>query len=82
MPQMAFLYIQKTFEFIEAGDLQLVPTCRPLPGLSEELLETLAALSQTIYWANYLLLVWGGAEPCKTAKLEKEFLTELPVGES
>lgn len=81
MPQMALLYIQKTCEFIKEGDLQFVPTCGRPPEFSEELHETLAALSQTIYWANYLFLMCGGPEPHATAKLEKEFRQELPVSE-
>jgi len=81
MPQMALLYIQKTCDFIKAGDLQFVPTCGRPPEFSEELHETLAALSQTIYWANFLFLMCGGPEPQATAKLEKEFRQELPVSE-
>ena len=81
MPHMALLYIRKTCDFIKAGDLQFVPTCGRPPEFSEELRETLAALSQTIYWANYLFLMCRGPEPHATAKLEKEFRQELPVGE-
>ncbi|KAF9643480.1 hypothetical protein BDM02DRAFT_3191569 [Thelephora ganbajun] len=78
MPQMALLYIQKCCDFIKAGDLQFVPTCGRPPEFSEDLHETLAALSQTIYWANYLYLMRGGPEPRTIAKLEKEFRQELP----
>jgi len=81
MPQMALLYIQKTCDFIKAGELRFVPPCGRPPKFSEELHETLGALSQTIYWANYLFLMCGGPEPRATAKLEKEFRQELPVGE-
>ena len=81
MPQMALLYIQKTCDFIKAGNLQFVPTCGRPPEFSEELHETLAILSQTIYWANYLFLMHEGPEPRATAELEKEFRQELPVGE-
>ena len=80
LPQMALLYIQKTCDFIKAGGLQFVPTCGRPPEFSEELHETLAALSQTIYWANYLFLMCGGPEPRATAKLEREFRQELRVG--
>ena len=82
MPQMALLYIQKACEFIKAGDLRFVPTSGPMPELSEELHETLAALSQTIYWANYLFLMFEGPEPRTTAKLEREFQYKLLVGRS
>ena len=80
MPQTALLYIQKSYEFIKKGNLQFIPACGPLPRFSEDLHEILAALSQTIYWANYLLLMCGGPEPCATAKLEAEFRQDLPVG--
>ncbi|KAF9642098.1 hypothetical protein BDM02DRAFT_3193922 [Thelephora ganbajun] len=78
MPQTALLYIQKSCDFIKAGDLQFVPTCGRPPEFSEDLHETLAALSQTIYWANYFFLMRGGPEPRATAKLEMEFRRELP----
>ena len=80
MVQSAFLYIQKSCDYIEAGNLQFIPTYGRPPEFSEELHETLAVLSQTIYWANYSFLVCGGPEPRATAKLEKEFRQELPVG--
>ena len=81
MPQMALLYIQKSCEFIKAGNLRFVPICGRPPEFSEDLHETLVALSQTVYWANYMFLMRGGPEPRATAKLEKEFRQELPVGE-
>jgi len=82
MPQMALLYVQKTCEFIKKGGLQFTPTCGRPPEFSEELHETLGALSQAIYWANYLFLMRGGPEPHATGKLEREFRHALPVGES
>ena len=81
MPQTALLYIQKACEFITAGALRFVPTCGRPPEFSEELHETLAALSQAVYWANYLFLMCGGPEPRVTANLEKEFRQDLPVSE-
>jgi len=81
MPQMALLYVKKTCDFIKKGGLQFIPTCGRPPELSEDLHETLAALSQAIYWANYLFLMCGGPEPRATANLEKEFRQELPVGD-
>ena len=81
MPQTALLYIRGACDFIIAGDLQFVPTCGRSSEFSEELHEILAALSQTIYWTNYLFLVCRGPEPRATAKLEREFRQELPVGE-
>jgi len=81
MPQMALLYIQKSCDFIKAGNLQFVPTFGRPPEFSEDLHETLVALSQTVYWENYMFLMCSGPEPHTTAKLEKEFRQELPVGE-
>jgi hypothetical protein len=81
MPQMALIYVQKSCEFIKQGNLQFVPTCGRPPKFSEDLHETLAALSQTIYWANYLFLMCNGPEPRATAKLEEEFCQDLPVSE-
>ena len=82
MPQTALLYIQKSCDVIEAGNLQFVPTYGRPPEFSEDLHETLVALSQTIYWANYLFLTHGGPEPRATANLEREFRQELPVSET
>jgi len=80
MPQVAILYIQKGCDLIQAGNLQFVPTYGRPPEFSEGLHETLAALSQVIYWTNFLFLMHGGPEPYATAELEKEFRCELLVG--
>ena len=79
MPHMALLYIRKSCDFIRAGNLQFVPTSGRQPEFSEDLHETLVALSQTVYWANYLFLMCSGPEPHATAGLEREFRQELPV---
>ena len=81
MTQTAQLYVQKSCDLIETGNLRFVPTCGPPPEFSEDLHETIVALSQTMYWANYLYLVRGGPEPRATANLEREFRDELPVSE-
>ena len=80
MTQSALLYIQKSYDFIKMGKLQFIPTYGRPPEFSEDLHEILVALSQTIYWANYLFLACGGPEPRATTELEKEFRQELPVG--
>jgi hypothetical protein len=80
MPQLALLYIQECCGFVQAGNLRFVPTYGRPPEFSDDLHEILVALSQTMYWANYLFLMCGGPEPHATAKLEKEFRQELPVG--
>jgi hypothetical protein len=80
MPQLALLYIQKCREFIRQGDIRFVPTCGRPPRFSEDLHEILAALSQTIYWANCLYLVCGGPEPHATTELETQFRQDVQVG--
>ena len=80
MTQMGIFYVQKCCDMIEAGNLRFTPTIGPPPEYSEDLHENLVALSQTIYWANYLFLMRGGPEPRATVNLEKEFRQELPVG--
>jgi hypothetical protein len=82
MPETALFYIQKCFEFAQAGNVQFVPTYGRPPEFSEDIHETSVALSQAIYWANYLFLMRGGPEPRVTAKFEKEFRRELPVGDT
>lgn len=79
MPLTALLYIRKSYDFIKAGNLRFIPTCGRPPKFSEDLHETLAALSQTVYLANYLFLMCGGPEPHAIAGLEREFRQELPV---
>ena len=81
MTQMGVLYIQKSYDAINAGGLRFVPTCGRPPEFSEDLHEVLVALSQTIYWSNYLFLTHGNPEPRATTRLEKEFRLELPVGD-
>jgi len=81
MTRMGIFYIQKSYDAINAGNLQFVPKGGPPPEFSEDLHEILVALSQTIYWSNYLFLTHGGPEPRATARLEKEFRQELPVGD-
>ena len=81
MPQMALLYIQKSCEFIRKGDLRFVPTCGNPPKFSEDVHEILVALSQTIYWANYLFLMCGGPKASAITDLERQFQQDLTVSE-
>ena len=80
LPQLALLYIQKCCDLIKAGNMRFIPICGRPPEFSEDLHETLAILSQTIYWVNFLFLMRGDPEPHATADLEREFRRELPVG--
>ena len=82
MTHPSILYIQKSCDAIEAGNLQFVPTSGRPPEFSEDLHELLVTLSQTMYWSNYLFLMRGGPEPHATARLEKEFRVDLPVGDT
>jgi len=82
LPQTSLLYIWKCCGFIQAGNIRFVPTCGRPPEFSEDLHETLAALSQIVYLATYLFLVGRGPEPRATVGLEKEFRQELPVSGS
>jgi hypothetical protein len=82
LPQAALPCIQKCCESAQAGNLQFLPTYGRLPEFSEDFHEISVALSQVIYWANYMFLMCGGPEPHATAKLEKEFRQELPVGDT
>ena len=81
MMQTGAFYIQKSCDAIDAGGLQFIPIRGRPPEFSEDLHEILVALSQTIYWTNYLFLVCGNPTPRATARLEKEFRLELPVGD-
>jgi hypothetical protein len=81
LPEEALHFIQRCCDFVQAGNIQFVPTYGRPPDFSEDFHEISVALSQVIYWANYLFLMRGGPQPRVTAELEKEFRRELPVGD-
>ena len=62
---------------VNAAKLQFIPTIGRPPGLTEEVLERLAILSQSIYFENYLFLAVDGREPKMTVRIEMEFRHEL-----
>ena len=72
-------YIEKSCDAIDAGGLQLVPTYGRPPAYSEDLHEKLSALSQIIYFENFIFLTCGGPEPVRTARIEREFRQQLQV---
>jgi len=72
-------YVQKCRESINTTELQFVPTYGRPPEFSEDLHEKLSALTQIIYFENFLFLTCGGVEPTTTARIEKEFRDQLPV---
>ena len=81
MPETALRYIQEYCAFVQVGNVQSVPSHGRPPEFSEDFRETSVALSQTIYWANYLFLMRGGPVPRTIAELETEFRQKLPVGD-
>jgi hypothetical protein len=81
MPETALRYIQEYCDFVQAGNVQPAPPHGRPQEFSEDFRETSVALSQTIYWANYLFLMRGGPVPRTIAKFETEFRQKLPVGD-
>jgi len=79
MINLARVYIQKSYEAVDAAGLQFIPTYGRPPELSEDLHEKLSVLSQIIYFENFFFLTCGGAEPMMTARIEKEFERKLQV---
>ena len=72
-------YLTKACIALSAAKLQFIPTIGRPPGLTEDVLERLAILSQNIYFENYMFLAVDGKEPGMTVRIEKEFRHELPV---
>jgi hypothetical protein len=72
-------YLMKACLALNAAKLQFVPNSGRPPELSEDVLESLAILSQNIYFANYMFLAVDGKGPEMTARIEREFRHELPA---
>lgn len=75
-------YVQKTCSIIDSTRLRFIPTYGQPPEYSEEVRHKSTALSQAIYFENYLFLARGGPEPKLTARIEREYRHELQVGNS
>ena len=73
------LYMQKSYETVNAGGLKFIPIYGRPPEFSEDLHEKFSVLSQIIYFENFLFLTCGGAVPMMAARIEKEFRYQLPV---
>jgi len=73
------LYVQRSCEAVNTAKLQFIPTYGQLPEYSEGLHERFSALSQIIYFENFLFLTCGGAEPKMTGRIEMEFKHQLRV---
>lgn len=72
-------YLTKACLALNATKVQFIPTTGPLPPLTEDTIERLSILSQTIYFENYLFLAVDGKEPKMTVRIENEFRYELQV---
>jgi len=72
-------YLRKACTALNAASLRLIPATGRPPGLTEDVCERLATLSQIIYFENYLFLAVDGAEPKVIARIENEFRYELQV---
>jgi hypothetical protein len=73
-------YLTKACITLNAASLRFIPAIGRPPGLTEDVQERLAVLSQTIYFENYLFLAVDGTEPKMTTRIEKEFRHDLQVG--
>ena len=72
-------YLTKACIALNAAKLQFIPDVGRPSGLTEDVHERLAMLSQVIYFEHYLFLAVDGLEPKMTARIEKEFRLELQV---
>lgn len=72
-------YLLKAIHIANECRISFVPKDSPVPVFSGDVHEQIAQLSQLIYLENFLFLTRNCAEPRATARLEKEFRTELEV---
>ena len=75
----AQLHLLKASEIIEKARFQFLPEYGPPPQLSDQVREAISVLSQVIYLENYLYLTMDGSVPVKTARIEREFRSDLQV---
>ncbi|KAF9779636.1 hypothetical protein BJ322DRAFT_369328 [Thelephora terrestris] len=71
------LYLLKGCKIIDKANLRFLPAYEPPAEFSDQVREEVSALSQTIYLENYLYLALGGPAPLKTARIEREFRSDL-----
>ena len=71
-------YHSKLCQIIDKGKLQFLPAYGRPVGLSEQVREDVAVLSQAIYLDNYFYLTRSGSR-LMTERLEEEFLLDLEV---
>lgn len=75
----AQLYLSKVCKLIDKENLKFLPMHGRPAELSDEFREEAAVLSQTIYLENYLHLTLGGPTPVMTARIQREFRSDLQV---
>jgi len=73
------LYLWKMCKLIDNANIRFLPVYGRPAELSEQIREDVAVLSQTIYMENYLHLAFDGSAPVMTARIEREFRTDLQV---
>jgi hypothetical protein len=77
--KMSREYLKKACLALNVAGHRFIPDTGRPPGLTEDIHERLATLSQLIYFEHYLFLAVDGLEPKMTARIEKEFRHELRV---
>ena len=75
----AQFYLFKVCELINNENLRFMPVYERPPGLSDQVREDAAVLSQTIYLENYFHLALDGPPPVKTANIERDFQRDFQV---
>ena len=73
------LYLLKLCEIINETNLRFLPAYGRPPELSDQVREDAAVLSQAIYLENYFYLTFSGSAPTMTARIEREFRSDLQV---
>ncbi|KAF9779641.1 hypothetical protein BJ322DRAFT_368458 [Thelephora terrestris] len=73
----AQLYLMKACKIIEKAKLQFLPESGLPIAYSERVREEASVLSQAIFLENYIQLALDGLAPVKTARIEKEFRSDL-----
>jgi hypothetical protein len=75
----AQLYLMKACKIIEKAKLQFLPESGIPVAYSERVREEASVLSQAIFLENYIHLALDELAPVKTARIEREFRSDLEV---
>ncbi|KAF9783513.1 hypothetical protein BJ322DRAFT_158918 [Thelephora terrestris] len=73
----AQLYLMKACKIIEKAKLQFLSESGLPVAFSEQVREEASVLSQAIFLENYIQLALDGLAPVKTARIEREFRSDL-----